>query len=163
MCTEVEPSAGRSRVGVFLRACLGRSERLDQCSCARLQGTESLEPLLSYLQPLSCTFVQMLPDDLMLEDGVKNIENKLVSPPFDLQQLQLLLDKTKNLLSRMEKSTSTSMLTAIQPAIKALITKDLLGHSDMDVKVSIISCLSEITRITTPDAPYDDNIMKGDI
>ncbi|KAH0464464.1 hypothetical protein IEQ34_007250 [Dendrobium chrysotoxum] len=60
----------------------------------------------------------------------------------------------------MEQSLSTSMLTAIQPTLKALIANDLLGHSDMDVKVSIASCLSEITRITAPDAPYDDDIMK---
>ncbi|KAH0463213.1 hypothetical protein IEQ34_007795 [Dendrobium chrysotoxum] len=52
------------------------------------------------------------------------------------------------------------MLTAIQPNIKALIAKDLLGHSDMDVNISIASCLSEITRIIGPDVPYDDDIMK---
>ncbi|KAH0461718.1 hypothetical protein IEQ34_009293 [Dendrobium chrysotoxum] len=95
----------------------------------------------------------------MLEDGVKDIENKLTSPPSDLQQLMLLLDKAKNLLLRMEQYPSTSMLTAIQPALKALTNKDISGHSDMDVKVSIASCLNERTRITTPDAPYDD-IMK---
>ncbi|KAH0469044.1 hypothetical protein IEQ34_002276 [Dendrobium chrysotoxum] len=102
----------------------------------------------------------MLPDALMLEDGVKDIGNKLVSLPSDLQHLLLLLDKAKNLLSRMEQSPSTSMLTTVQPAMKALIAKDLLGHSDMDVNISIASCLSEITRITAPDAPYDDDIME---
>jgi hypothetical protein len=30
----------------------------------------------------------------------------------------------------------------------------------MDVKVSILSCITEITRITAPDAPYDDEKMK---
>ncbi|KAH0466563.1 hypothetical protein IEQ34_003801 [Dendrobium chrysotoxum] len=96
----------------------------------------------------------------MLEDGVKNIENKLAPPPFHLQQLLLLPNKAKNLSSIMERSPSTSMLTAILPAMKALIAKDLLGHSEMDVKVCIASCLCEITRITTADAPYDDDIMK---
>ncbi|PKU60494.1 hypothetical protein MA16_Dca028121 [Dendrobium catenatum] len=43
--------------------------------------------------------------------------------------------------------------------MKALIVKDLLGHLDIYVKVSIASCLNEIIRITTRDAPYDD-IMK---
>ena len=30
----------------------------------------------------------------------------------------------------------------------------------MDVKVSVVSCIIEITRITTPDAPYKDEQMK---
>ncbi|KAH0455654.1 hypothetical protein IEQ34_015686 [Dendrobium chrysotoxum] len=52
------------------------------------------------------------------------------------------------------------MLIVVQHAMKALISNDLLGHSDMDVNVSIASCLSEIIRITAPDAPYDDDTMK---
>ncbi|KAH0459115.1 hypothetical protein IEQ34_011929 [Dendrobium chrysotoxum] len=60
----------------------------------------------------------------------------------------------------MEQSLSTSMLAIVQSTMKALIVKDLLGHLKMDVKVSITSFLSEITRITEPDAPYDDEIMK---
>ena len=30
----------------------------------------------------------------------------------------------------------------------------------MDVKVSVLFCITEITRITAPDAPYDDEKMK---
>lgn len=30
----------------------------------------------------------------------------------------------------------------------------------MDVKVSVASCMSELTRITAPDAPYNDEQMK---
>ncbi|PKU78047.1 hypothetical protein MA16_Dca018544 [Dendrobium catenatum] len=44
--------------------------------------------------------------------------------------------------------------------MKALIAKNLLGHVNMDVNVSIASCLSEITRIIAPNAAYDDDIMK---
>ncbi|PKU59386.1 hypothetical protein MA16_Dca027979 [Dendrobium catenatum] len=72
----------------------------------------------------------------------------------------MLLDKVENLLSRMDQSPSTSMLIDVQPAMKALIANDLLEHLDMDMKVYIAFCLREITRITTPNAPYDDNIMK---
>ncbi|KAH0466153.1 hypothetical protein IEQ34_006256 [Dendrobium chrysotoxum] len=144
----------------FLRACLRRVERLDQWFCVRLQGIENLEPLLLYLRPLSCSSVQMLPDDLMLEDGVKDIGNKLVSLPSNLQWLLLLLDKAENLLSRMKQSPSTSMLITVQPAMKALIAKDLLGHLEMDVKVSITFFFSKMTKIITQDAPYDDDIIK---
>jgi hypothetical protein len=31
---------------------------------------------------------------------------------------------------------------------------------DEDVRVAVASCMSEITRITAPDAPYNDDLMK---
>lgn len=52
------------------------------------------------------------------------------------------------------------MLDAIRPSIDALIAKELLRHSDTDVKVAVASCVSEITRITAPEAPYGDGLMK---
>ncbi|CAH9112907.1 unnamed protein product [Cuscuta epithymum] len=44
--------------------------------------------------------------------------------------------------------------------MKALIGSELLAHSVEDVKVSIVLCLSEIMRITAPQQPYDDDVMK---
>lgn len=52
------------------------------------------------------------------------------------------------------------MRDALLPTMKGLITNDLLRHSDMDVRLSVTSCISEITRITAPDSPYDDELMK---
>ncbi|RRT84295.1 hypothetical protein BHE74_00005514 [Ensete ventricosum] len=52
------------------------------------------------------------------------------------------------------------MSNALRPSMKALVAKELLGHSDIDVKVAVASCISEITRITAPEAPYDDDLMK---
>lgn len=52
------------------------------------------------------------------------------------------------------------MQTALSPTLKALTGEFFLKHSDADVKVAVASCLSEITRITAPDAPYDDDEMK---
>lgn len=52
------------------------------------------------------------------------------------------------------------MQDALYPSMKALISNQLLRHSDMDVKVSVASCMSELTRITAPDAPYNDEQMK---
>ena len=49
---------------------------------------------------------------------------------------------------------------ALLPSVKALITNKLLRHAEMDVKVSVLSCIIEITRITAPDAPYKDEQMK---
>uniref|UniRef100_A0A3Q7FSY2 Uncharacterized protein n=1 Tax=Solanum lycopersicum TaxID=4081 RepID=A0A3Q7FSY2_SOLLC len=44
--------------------------------------------------------------------------------------------------------------------MKELVADGLLRHSDMDVKVSVASCISEIMRITAPDQPYKDSILK---
>ncbi|KAL9313238.1 hypothetical protein ACSQ67_018690 [Phaseolus vulgaris] len=52
------------------------------------------------------------------------------------------------------------MQNALSPSLKALIADQLLRHSDKDVKVAVASCISEITRITAPEAPYDDDQMK---
>jgi hypothetical protein len=52
------------------------------------------------------------------------------------------------------------MHNTLLPLMKALIAPELLRHAEMDVKVSILSCITEIKRITAPDAPYDDEKMK---
>ncbi|ONK60445.1 uncharacterized protein A4U43_C08F18550 [Asparagus officinalis] len=102
-----------------------------------------------------------------MAEGVKGTEAKFVelgkelaSPPSSAEELYSLLDKIDGQLSTVEQSPSPSMLEALQPLMKALTMNDVLGHSDMDVKVAVASCISEITRITAPEAPYDDDIMK---
>ena len=72
---------------------------------------------------------------------------------FTLQQVECCL-------SRVEQSPIDSMQNALSPSLKALIADKLLSHSDDDVKVAVASCISEITRITAPEAPYDDAQMK---
>ena len=49
------------------------------------------------------------------------------------------------------------MRGALFPLVKALINNKLLRHVEIDVKVSVVSCIIEITRIiTTTDALYKD-------
>ena len=52
------------------------------------------------------------------------------------------------------------MRDALLPSVKALINNKLLRHAEMDVKVLVLSCIIEITRIIDPDAPYKDEQMK---
>ena len=60
----------------------------------------------------------------------------------------------------MEQEPSKSTRDALLPSVKALITNKLLRHAEMDVKVLVLSCIIEITRIIAPDAPYKDEQMK---
>jgi len=68
--------------------------------------------------------------------------------------------QVESLLLRVGQAPSSSMENALSPSLKALIANKLLQHSDDNVKVAVGSCISEITRITAPEAPYDDDQMK---
>ena len=74
--------------------------------------------------------------------------------------LLTLLDEVENLLAYVKQVPSKSMQDALFPSIKTLINDKLLRHVEMNVKVSVVSCIIEITRITAPDAPYKDEQMK---
>ncbi|XP_060216305.1 sister chromatid cohesion protein PDS5 homolog C isoform X2 [Lycium barbarum] len=98
--------------------------------------------------------------DKELEEQISEAGNKLLQPPSSLDELLPLLDQVESSLSKVEQSPAKSMHDALSPLMKALVANDLLRHSDLDVKVAVASCISEITRITAPDAPYDDDKMK---
>ncbi|CAL9096968.1 unnamed protein product [Musa acuminata var. zebrina] len=95
-----------------------------------------------------------------LEDRLREVGSRLAYPSSAVDELLPLLDQTESLLSRVDQSPTQSMSNALRPSMKALVDKGLLGHLDMDVKVAVASCFSEITRITAPEAPYDDDLMK---
>lgn len=102
----------------------------------------------------------MAPVDKELEEQISDAGNKLIHPPSSRDELLRLLDQVESFLSKVEQSPAKSMHDALSPLMKALVANDLLRHSDVDVKVAVASCISEITRITAPDAPYDDDKMK---
>ncbi|GLT85252.1 hypothetical protein SLE2022_034460 [Rubroshorea leprosula] len=102
----------------------------------------------------------MASSDTELAEQLKEAGNMLMSPPPSVDELLPLLDQVENCLSRVEQSPSTPMQDAISPSLKALVTEQLFRHQDADVKAAVASCISEITRITAPEAPYDDDKMK---
>ncbi|KAL4298281.1 hypothetical protein GQ457_12G019870 [Hibiscus cannabinus] len=95
-----------------------------------------------------------------LELQLMEAGNRLVEPPSSVDELIPLLDQVESCLSRVEQSPSQAMQNALSPSLKALVAEQLLRHPDNDVKVAVAACISEITRITAPDAPYDDDQMR---
>ncbi|XP_052620681.1 sister chromatid cohesion protein PDS5 homolog C isoform X1 [Lactuca sativa] len=95
-----------------------------------------------------------------LEQQLKEAGKQLSHPPDSVDGLLPVLDQVEKLLSKVDQSPKKSMLDALKPSMRALIQDSLLGHSDVDVKVAVASCISEITRITAPDAPYNDDQMR---
>ncbi|KAK2452861.1 hypothetical protein P8452_00562 [Trifolium repens] len=98
--------------------------------------------------------------DKELEEKLLEAGNKLLDPPSSVHNLLHLLCQVRRCLSRVEQAPADSMHNALSPSLKALIADTLIKHSDDDVKVALASCYIEITRITAPDAPYDDPQMK---
>ena len=91
--------------------------------------------------------------DREFEKEIKEGGNTLLNPPSFIDDLLTLLDKFENLLAYVEQKPSKSMWDALLPSVKALLTNKLLRHVEMDVKVLVLSCIIEITRITSLDAP----------
>ncbi|KAF2301520.1 hypothetical protein GH714_025420 [Hevea brasiliensis] len=99
-------------------------------------------------------------NEIELQEQLKETGNRLLDPPSSIDELLNMLDKLECLLINVEQAPSRSMQDALLSPMKALISNALLRNSDTDVKVSVVSCISEITRITAPDAPYSDDHMK---
>ncbi|KAK6912515.1 hypothetical protein RJ641_022116, partial [Dillenia turbinata] len=95
-----------------------------------------------------------------LQEQLLAAGNKLLQHPTSADELLPLLDKIEGYLSKVEQSPSKAMQNALSPSMNALVADEFLRHLDADVRVSVASCISEITRITAPEAPYDDDQMK---
>lgn len=70
------------------------------------------------------------------------------------------LQQAVGYLSELDQSPSASILESMQPFIDAIIKPELLQHQDRDVKLLVATCICEITRITAPEAPYTDDVLK---
>ncbi|CAN6238628.1 unnamed protein product [Urochloa humidicola] len=95
-----------------------------------------------------------------LEERVREVGARLQAPPDEAEDLLKLLKEVEDCLLKVEQSPPESTSNAIQPATEALVKKELVGHTDPNVRLAVASCISEITRITAPDAPYDDDAMR---
>lgn len=58
------------------------------------------------------------------------------------------------------QAPTDSIKDALQPVMKAMVGDELLKHSDVDVTVSVVSCINELAIISAPLQPYDDVLMK---
>nr|CAB3450357.1 unnamed protein product [Digitaria exilis] len=102
------------------------------------------------------------PDEVrrQLEERLRGVGERLQAPPDEAQGLLELLKEVEECLLKVEQSPPESTLNAFLPVAAALVKKELVGHVDPNVKLAVASCISEITRITAPDAPYDDDAMR---
>ncbi|KAJ0021482.1 hypothetical protein Pint_32239 [Pistacia integerrima] len=66
----------------------------------------------------------------------------------------------EELEQQMGQNPTPSMQKALTLPKNALVADKFCKHFNLDVQVSVASCMIEIMRITAPDAPYGDQQMK---
>ncbi|KAK4360111.1 hypothetical protein RND71_022340 [Anisodus tanguticus] len=98
-----------------------------------------------------------------LQVQLKELGSKLDNPPPPTTtkgSLIKLLKQGSAFLSELEQSPPKAMLEAMQPLQAAIVKPELLKHQDREVKLLVATCICEITRITAPEAPYNDDVLK---
>ncbi|XP_073117807.1 sister chromatid cohesion protein PDS5 homolog A isoform X1 [Elaeis guineensis] len=95
-----------------------------------------------------------------LQQQLRDVGSKLESPPASKDALVKLLKQAANCLSEIDQSPLPSMLDSMRPCLNAIAKQELLKHQDREVKVLVATCICEITRITAPEAPYSDDVLR---
>ncbi|KAF0904436.1 hypothetical protein E2562_034511 [Oryza meyeriana var. granulata] len=94
-------------------------------------------------------------------EQLKELGEKLeAAPPDPADALAKLLEQGAECLHGVEQSPGSSVMETIQPCLKAVARDEFLKHHDEDVKVLLATCFCEITRITAPEAPYSDDVLR---
>ncbi|XP_042477295.1 sister chromatid cohesion protein PDS5 homolog A-like [Macadamia integrifolia] len=95
-----------------------------------------------------------------LRKQLKEVGSKLENPPNSKDVLIKLLKQAASCLSELDQSPLPPMLESMQPCLNAIGKPELLKHQDRDVKLLVATCICEITRITAPEAPYSDDVLR---
>ncbi|GMI64562.1 hypothetical protein like AT5G47690 [Hibiscus trionum] len=95
-----------------------------------------------------------------VEQQLKELGSKLQSPPSSKDVLLKLLKQAATCLSELDQSPPSTTMESMQPFLTAIVEPELLKHQDKDAKLLVATCICEITRITAPEAPYNDDILK---
>ncbi|XP_073128605.1 sister chromatid cohesion protein PDS5 homolog C-like isoform X2 [Henckelia pumila] len=103
-------------------------------------------------------------EEIDMEEELKRVilecGNGLLKPCDSIEELLRKLDKMEHLLQHLRQAYKELVKTALEPAKIALISDDLLRHTEVEVRFTIASCITEIIRITAPDIPYREEQMK---
>ncbi|KAF8106116.1 hypothetical protein N665_0147s0070 [Sinapis alba] len=95
-----------------------------------------------------------------LTEALVQAGKDLLNPHSSTDAIFNLLNKVESLLLAVEQDPIVEVRNSLKPSMQALVSAGLLRNPDSDVRVYVVSCLTEIMRITAPEAPYNDDQMK---
>ncbi|KAK9156348.1 hypothetical protein Sjap_003828 [Stephania japonica] len=95
-----------------------------------------------------------------LQQQLREVGAKLESPPTSKDSLIKLLKQSATCLSEVDQSPVPKMLDSMKSFLNAIVQPDLLKHQDRDVRLLVAACICEVTRITAPEAPYSDDVLR---
>ncbi|CAJ2649386.1 unnamed protein product [Trifolium pratense] len=91
---------------------------------------------------------------------LKELGSKLDIVSSSKDSLIKLLKQATVCLADLDQSPLTTTRDSMNPFFNAIVKPELLKHQDKDVKLLVATCICEITRITAPEPPYNDEILK---
>ncbi|KAH9307102.1 hypothetical protein KI387_011506, partial [Taxus chinensis] len=91
-----------------------------------------------------------------LKERIIRVGKKLRHPHHSVDDLLKDLEETTNCLAMIKQSNKYM----IHSLMFQLIEPRLLEHEDVRVRIMVITCIAEVTRITVPNLPYSDTIMR---
>ncbi|KAL6538568.1 hypothetical protein OROGR_012556 [Orobanche gracilis] len=94
------------------------------------------------------------------QQQLKELGSKLENPPASKDALIKLLKQSAACLTELNQSPPASVADSMQPLLTAIAKPEFLKHQDREVKLLVASSICEITRITAPEPPYDDDVLK---
>lgn len=93
-----------------------------------------------------------------MEEEIFRVGDQLLSPSKNVSLRSL--EKVTRQLQMMVQPPSQLTLAARVPVVTNSGEYKLLWHKDGKVTLLVARCLNEILRVTTPDIPYEENIMQ---
>lgn len=86
---------------------------------------------------------------------------KHLQPETEVDEVLSHLNEVENHLEMVRTSSSESMRMRFSGSMmEALVTKPLVNHKNSDVHVMVASCMIKILKITAPNHPFQENLMK---
>lgn len=95
-----------------------------------------------------------------LQQQLKELGSKLEYLPTTKDALIKLLKHAASCLSELDQLAKKSALESMKSFLDAIVKPELLKHQDREVNLLVATCVCEITRITAPEAPYSDVVLK---
>ncbi|XP_073299020.1 sister chromatid cohesion protein PDS5 homolog A-like [Primulina huaijiensis] len=95
-----------------------------------------------------------------LQQQLRELGEKLESPPASKDALIKVLKQGASCLSELDQTPPKSVMESMDAFLTSIAKPELVKHQDREVKLFVAVCICEITRITAPEAPYDDDVLK---